>query len=243
MKMSWFIRSVFFAAGQISTLIFFSVFGLLLTPFSHRVRYRFIHYWARFCVWWLGVTCGVKYVVHGKEHVDTSRAGLVLARHESAWETFATQAIFPQQTFVLKKELLRIPFFGWGLSMLNPIAIDRGDGRKALKQVNEEGMQRLADGVWVILFPEGTRMAAGETAKIKGGGSMLAAKANAPVYLVGHNAGEFWPKNSFIKRPGTINVYISEPLDVTGLKVSDINQKVEDWLVTHSSIRQTVEGE
>lgn len=239
MKIFWFIRSVLFSVGQLSSLVFFSVIGLGLAPFSHRVRYQFIHYWAKFCIWWLKVTCGLTYTVHNKERIDLTKTGLVLARHESAWETLAFQSIFPQQTFVLKKELLKIPFFGWGLAMLNPISIDRNAGRKAIKQVVEEGVDRIQHGVWVVIFPEGTRIAAGEFAKIKGGGALLAQKAQAPVYLVGHNAGDFWPKNSFIKRPGNIDVYISEPFDAAEMTVAEINQKTEEWFLTHSSIRQS----
>lgn len=230
MKLIYLLRSLVFSIGQVTTLIFFSVFGLLLFPFSHRVRYRFIHYWARFCIVWLRWTCGVKYRVFGTENIDFSKAGLVFARHESAWETFAFQAIFPQLTFVLKKELLKIPFFGWGLAMLSPIAIDRNAGRKAIKQVVSEGCQRIDDQVWVVIFPEGTRMPAGVPGDIKSGGAMLAKKALAPVYLVAHNAGSCWPKNSFIKKPGTIDVYISPPLDVASLSVAEINQKTEEWL-------------
>ncbi|NCN44273.1 MAG: 1-acyl-sn-glycerol-3-phosphate acyltransferase [Piscirickettsiaceae bacterium CG_4_9_14_3_um_filter_43_564] len=230
MKFWYFLRSLVFSFGQMVTLVFFSLFGLLLAPFSHQVRYRFIHYWARFCIWWLRWTCGVQYRVFGAENIDLSKAGLVFARHESAWETFAFQAIFPQLTFVLKKELLKIPFFGWGLAMLSPIAIDRKAGRKAIKQVVTEGCQRIDKGVWVVIFPEGTRMPAGVPGQIKSGGAMLAKKAQAPVYLVAHNAGSCWPKNSFIKTPGTIDVYISPPLDVTELTVADINQKTEEWL-------------
>lgn len=243
MKLIWMIRSIFFAIGQISTLIFFSVFGQLLRPFSHATRYRFMHYWARFCIWWLKVTCGLSYRVHGAENIDKGQAGLILARHESAWETLVFQSIFPRQTFVLKKELLRIPFFGWGLEMMHPISIDRGDGRKAMKQVITEGVQRLKDGIWVVLFPEGTRIDAGKQAKIKAGGAMLAQKTDAPVYLVGHNAGEFWPKNGFIKRPGVIDVYISEPLQLSDKTVTEINQLIEEWFLSHSSIRQEVELE
>ncbi|HHS99906.1 MAG TPA: 1-acyl-sn-glycerol-3-phosphate acyltransferase [Thiomicrospira sp.] len=233
MKIIWFTRSALFAIGQITTLIFFSIFGQLTRPFSFATRYHFMHYWARFCLVWVRLTCGVKYRIHGAENINTDTAGLILARHESAWETLAFQAIFPRQAYVLKRELLKIPFFGWGMALLNPIAIDRGAGRKALNQLVKEGSERLNQGDWVVVFPEGTRMPPGELGKINIGGAMLAAKAKKPVYLVAHNAGEFWPKNSFIKQPGTIDVYISQPLDVAEMSASEINKKVENWLSQH----------
>ncbi len=234
MKLILFIKSLLFSIGQISSMIVFSLLGQLTRPFSIVTRYRFMTQWAHFCLWWVNVTCGLKYRVHGADNINSENAGLILARHESSWETFALQQIFPRQAYVLKRELLRIPFFGWGMSLLNPIAIDRSAGRKALNQLLKEGTQRLADGDWVVIFPEGTRMPAGELGKINVGGAMLASKAKAPVYLVAHNAGKFWPKNSFIKKPGVIDIYISEPLDVTELSVAEINQKFEDWLNQYS---------
>lgn len=233
MKFIWLLRSILFALGQGITLILFSVLGQLTRPFSFKARYQFMHYWARFCLLWLRWTCGVRYEVHGQEHIHSEQASLILARHESAWETLAFQEIFPRQAYVLKRELLKIPFFGWGMALLNPIAIDRGAGRKALNQLVTEGKERLAQGDWVVLFPEGTRMPPGELGKINIGGAMLATKAKAPVYLVAHNAGEFWPKNSFIKRPGVVQIYISPALDVAEMSASEVNQQIENWLVIH----------
>lgn len=233
MKFSWLLGSVLFALGQGITLILFSVLGQLTRPFSFKARYQFMHYWARFCLLWLRWTCGVRYEVHGQENINPEQAGLILARHESAWETLAFQEIFPRQAYVLKRELLKIPFFGWGMALLNPIAIDRGAGRKALNQLVTEGKERLAQGDWVVLFPEGTRMPPGQLGKINIGGAMLAIKAKAPVYLVAHNAGQFWPKNSFIKRPGVVQIHISPVLEVAELSASEVNQQIENWLVTH----------
>ncbi|MGM0541175.1 MAG: lysophospholipid acyltransferase family protein [Pseudomonadota bacterium] len=233
MKFSWLLGSTLFALGQGITLILFSVLGQLTRPFSFKTRYQFMHYWARFCLLWLRWTCGVRYEVHGQQHINPEQAGLILARHESAWETLAFQEIFPRQAYVLKRELLKIPFFGWGMALLNPIAIDRGAGRKALNQLVTEGKERLAQGDWVVLFPEGTRMPPGKLGKINIGGAMLAIKAKAPVYLVAHNAGEFWPKNSFIKRPGVVQIHISPALEVAELSASEVNQQIENWLATH----------
>lgn len=233
MKIMWFLRSVLFALGQAVSLVLFSILGQFTRPFSFKTRYQFMHYWARFCLIWLRWACGVRYVVHGQENIKTDQASLILARHESAWETLALQEIFPRQAYVLKKELLKIPFFGWGMALLNPIAIDRGAGRKALNQLVSEGKERLENGDWVVVFPEGTRMPAGQLGKINAGGSLLAIKAKAPVYLLTHNAGEYWPKNSFIKRPGVIDVYISPAIDVSDMSASEVSQKIEEWFVSH----------
>ena len=233
MKVIWFLRSTLFALGQGVSLVVFSVLGQFTRLFSFKTRYGFMQYWARFCLIWLRWTCGVRYRLHGKENIDPKQAGLILSRHESAWETLALQEIFPRQAYVLKKELLKIPFFGWGMALLNPIAIDRAAGRKALTQLVSEGKSRLEQGDWVIIFPEGTRMPSQQLGKIHGGGALLATKAKAPVYLVAHNAGEHWAKNSFIKRPGVIDIYISPPLDVTDMSASEINQKVASWFTSH----------
>lgn len=233
MKMIALFRSILFVLGQYISLLFFSLFMPFLLLFSTKVRYQFMHYWARFCIYWVKWTCGLSYKVQGLENIDKSQAGLVLARHESAWETFATQVFFPRQAFVLKQELLKIPLFGWGMKMLSPIAIDRNAGRKALKQLQEEGAERLENGTWVIIFPEGTRMPTGKIGKINSGGAKLALKTGKPVYLVAHNAGQFWPKNSFIKTPGEIQVFISPPIDVTGMTLAELNKLTEEWFSKH----------
>jgi len=233
-KLFLILRSTVFAIGQIVSLILVSVLGQLTRPFSMKKRYAFMKLWAKFIIWWARVTCGLTYRVHGAEHIDESRASLILSRHESAWETFALQEIFPRQAFVLKRELLKIPFFGWGMSLLNPIAIDRSAGRKALNQMLSEGTARIQEGAWVVVFPEGTRMPPNELGKINIGGTMLAKKANAPVYLVGHNAGRYWSKGSFIKKPGCIDVYIREPMDVSELSNAEINAEIEAWLTKYS---------
>ena len=232
MKAIALIRSIIFAVGQMTTLVIFSVLGQLTRPFSMKVRYGFMHYWAVINIHWLRWTCGVKYRVHGAEHIDRTKSGLILARHESAWETLYFQVLFPRQAYVLKQELLKIPFFGWGMALLNPIAIDRAAGRKALKQILTEGTERLQSGDWVVLFPEGTRMSPNELGKINIGGTMLAQKAGVPVYLVCHNAGSYWPKNGFIKMPGTIDVTVSKPLlpeEIKALTTDEINQRIADF--------------
>lgn len=226
--MIW-LRSALFAVGQVVTVTIFSAIALLTFPFPPVTRYRIISFWARLMLVWLRLTCGLKFRVLGAENIP-STPGIILSKHQSAWETLAFQKIFPPQVWVLKKELLRLPLFGWGLAMTSPIAIDRSAGREALKQLVEEGRQRLAQGFWVVVFPEGTRMKPGERGKYNIGGAWLATHAGVPALPVAHNAGEFWGKNAFLKYPGTITVSIGRPIDARGMKVGELNQQVEAWI-------------
>lgn len=224
------LRSLAFEVGRWFIMLVVAVIAQFLWPFSYKTRFAVLRYWGIVNLWWLKVTCGLTWRVHGVEQVDMNQPGLILSHHESAWETIALQSIFPRQSFVLKRELLKIPFFGWTLGMLKPIAIDRSAGTTALKQILEQGYERIHhDQDWVTLFPEGTRVKPGTVGKINRGGAMLAKHVNAPVYLVHHNAGQFWPKNSFIRKPGVIDVWISPPLDVKNMTIEQINQAIKNW--------------
>ena len=207
----------------------FSAIALLIFPLPALVRYRVISYWARSAVWLARIVCGVRYQIIGAEHIPQAPC-VVLSKHQSAWETMAFQVIFPPQVWVLKRELLRLPFFGWGLAMMSPIAIDRSAGREALRQLLEQGKQRLAHGFWVVIFPEGTRIAPGRRGKYHVGGAWFAARSGAAVLPVAHNAGELWGKKAFIKYPGTITVSIGEPIATQGMKPDDIISRVENWI-------------
>ena len=174
--------------------------SLLTSPFPPLARYRFTSQWARFHIWLLGSICGLRYRVEGARALPRGRTAVVLAKHQSSWETLAFQQIFPPQVWVLKRELLWVPFFGWALALLDPIAIDRGAGRKAVQQIIEQGRQRLESGRWVVVFPEGTRMAAGQQRRFGIGGAALAAATGYPVVPVAHNAGHYWPRRGFLKQ-------------------------------------------
>ncbi len=213
------------------TVLVFAPLALLTFPLPHPLRYRFISQWARLQTWLVGVLCGVRYRVEGREHLPKGPA-IILAKHQSAWETIAFQKIFPIQTWVLKRELLLIPFFGWGLALMKPIAIDRGAGRKAVTQVIEQGQARLKEGIWIVVFPEGTRMAPGTTRRYGIGGAALAAASGYPVVPVAHNAGSFWPRRGFLKKPGTIRVVIGPVVHTHGKSAEDINRAVEEWIET-----------
>jgi len=169
--------------------------------------------------------------VRGREHIPATPS-IVLSKHQSAWETLAFQEIFPPQVWVMKRSMLYVPFLGWGLAMLSPIAIDRNAGRAALKQVTDQGRDRLHKGLWIVIFPEGTRVAPGEAGRYGIGGAWLATHTKTSVIPVAHNAGEFWGRNSFIKYPGTITVSIGAPIDATGMKPAELNDKVQAWIET-----------
>ena len=154
----------------------------------------------------------------------------MLCKHQSAWETIALQKIFPPQVWVIKRELLWLPFFGWGLAMTSPVAIKRSEGREAIKQLLRQGKERLALGFCVVIFPEGTRIPFGQRGRYKIGGALLAASSGAPVVPVAHNAGRLWGRNSFLKYPGVITMSIGPAIDPAGLKAEEINQQVEKWI-------------
>ncbi len=224
-----FLRCALFAAIQAVTTVVFSFLILLAAPIPRLPRYRLITVWGRFVIWLARVLLGIRYRIEGLEHLPTVPS-VVLAKHQSAWETIAFQQIFPPLSFVLKRELLFIPFFGWGLALFSPIAIDRAAGREALKQIEERGRQRLRQGFWVLIFPEGTRMPPGERGRYQIGGAWLAAKAGVPAVPVAHNAGELWPKHAFIKYPGTITVRIGPPIATTGRKPAEVLAETEAWI-------------
>jgi 1-acyl-sn-glycerol-3-phosphate acyltransferase len=223
------LRSLLFNGVMFGSVVLYAPLSILTFPFPPLVRYRFISQWARFHIWLLGALCGLRYRIEGREHLPP-RTAIVLAKHQSSWETLAFQQIFPPQVWVLKRELLWVPFFGWGLKMLDPIAIDRGAGRKAIQQIIEQGRQRLESGRWVVVFPEGTRVAPGHQKRFGVGGAVLAAETGHPVVPVAHDAGHYWPRRGFLKKPGTVRVVIGPPIESRGRSAEDINRLAEDWI-------------
>ncbi|ADL56103.1 lysophospholipid acyltransferase family protein [Gallionella capsiferriformans] len=224
-----FIRSFVFMLLQLLLTPVFSVLAIFTFPFSPLTRYRLISSYAKTMIWLVRVVCGIRHRVLGIEHIPQQPC-IVLCKHQSAWETLALQAIFPPQAWVLKRELLWIPFFGWGLAMTSPIAINRSDGKGAVKQLLKQGKARLAQGFFVVIFPEGTRIPYGQRGKYKVGGALLAASAGVPVVPVAHNAGRLWARAAFIKTPGLITMSIGQPIATTGLKADEINARTEAWI-------------
>ncbi len=225
------LRSTLFAAVLLLITPVFAIIALLTFPLPALMRYHIITVWTRWVMWAARVICGIRYRVIGAEHIPTAPC-IILAKHQSAWETMGFQLIFPPQVWVLKQELLRVPFFGWGLAMLSPIAIDRSSRRQALQQLVEQGIARLAAGFCIVIFPEGTRIAPGNRGKYRPGGARLAVQTGTLVLPVAHNAGLCWPRNAFLKRPGLITVSIGTPIDPTGLDAEALARRVEDWIET-----------
>ena len=223
------LRSALYLLLQIIITPPYALITLACYPLSPRNRYRVTSSWTFIMLFLLRHLCGIRYQILGAENIPKTPS-IVLSKHQSAWETLAFQQIFPPQVWVLKKELLLIPFFGWGLAMTSPIAIDRKSGKKALEQIVEQGRERLKQGFWIVIFPEGTRIPPGKRGKYRIGGAWLATHTNVPVVPVAHNAGEFWGRNSFIKKPGTITVSIGKPIDPTGMEAGELNEKVETWI-------------
>jgi 1-acyl-sn-glycerol-3-phosphate acyltransferase len=222
-------RSLVFFVIYAVTAVLFSCLGVILWPLPFKWRYAVISQWAKTNIWLLAKICDLHLEVEGKEHIGQDPA-VIICKHQSAWETLALQAVFPPQVWVLKRELLWIPFFGWGLASLNPIAIDRKAGRKALSQVIEQGLDRLSSGAWVVVFPEGTRVAPGRMGKFGIGGARLAVDTGYPVIPVAHDAGHYWPKRGFMKKPGTIRMVIGEKIETGGVDAAALNQQLFEWM-------------
>lgn len=225
-----FLRSLLFFGLHVTTAIFFSLLSIIVWPLPFRWRYKVVSQWAIVNLWLLQKICKISYVVEGLENIPDEPC-IIMCKHQSSWETLALQAVFPTQVWVLKRELLWIPFFGWGLASLNPIAIDRSAGRKALNQVVEQGRDRLSSGAWVIIFPEGTRIATGKMGKFGMGGAFLAIETGYSVIPVAHDAGKAWPKHGFIKHPGVIKLVVGDKIVIeNNSKASEINNKVFQWM-------------
>lgn len=236
------LRSCLFSAVQLLITPPYSLVALGTFPLPALTRYRIIRGWALLMLGLVERICGIRYRVLGAEHIP-SRPCVMLSKHQSAWETMAFQAIFPPQVQVIKRELLWLPFFGWGLAMLSPIAIDRASGVRALKQMIEQGKDRLKRGFWIVVYPEGTRMAPGARGKYQTGGAAIAVHAGAPVVPVAHNAGQYWRRNAFIKYPGTITVSIGHAIDSRGMKAEALTRQAEAWIESEMPRLDRLDGQ
>lgn len=224
------IRSAIFAVGLVAITIPYGVLlgavGWLL-PLA--IRFKLVRQWRKLFIALERYVLGIKVRVVGREHIP-DHACVVISNHQSAWETVGLQELFKPCVFVLKEELLRIPFFGWGLASIRMIAIDRSAGKEALKHVAQQGEDRLKQSISVVVFPEGTRAAPGEVLPYQIGGAFLASKCKATVVPIAHNAGLIWPRNSFVKKPGVVTVVIGEPIDASSMKPQVLNATVEEWI-------------
>jgi 1-acyl-sn-glycerol-3-phosphate acyltransferase len=229
------IRTFFFYLLLSSSSFFWCILCVFVAPFlPFRARYRFvIQTWCRCATWLAKVVVGIRYEVQGLENIPQQPC-VILAKHQSTWETFFLSALFEPLSQVVKRELLYVPFFGWAMAMLKPIAIDRSNPKAALKQLAKQGAERIEQGAWVLIFPEGTRIPPGQIGKFSRGGAALAVNAGLPVLPIAHNAGEFWPKQGWAKFPGTIQVVIGPLMHAEGegpRAVAEINERAFAWVV------------
>ena len=223
------LRSLLFYIGQIISTILIAPIGVIAFPLNFKKRYYLITRWAVFNLWWLKICCNVRYEITGIDNVP-EKPCIVMCKHQSAFETLALQQIFIPQVWILKKELLQIPIYGWGLASMQPIAINRDSTIKSFKQIADQGYERLKKGYWVIIFPEGTRVAPNEKKKYLPGGGMLAEKSGSQVVPVAHNAGRLWPRNSMIKKPGLITIKIGPVIESENKSAKEITDEVENWI-------------
>ncbi|MFT2099622.1 lysophospholipid acyltransferase family protein [Marinomonas sp. 2405UD66-6] len=227
---SWIGSIVFFAYYAVSTILFGALapFATLLLPKNARQPVLNLHNKGLLCAFRL--LCGVKVEIIGRENIDKNRPVVLVANHQSEWETYVLQVLMAPVSTVLKKELLAVPFFGWGLRMVKPIAIDRSQRTNALKQIISQGKERLEDGRSVLIFPEGTRIAPNEEQAFNKGAAMLATSANVPILPVVHNAGYTWPGRRWRKFPGSIRVVIGSVIESEGKKTSALHEEMDAWM-------------
>jgi 1-acyl-sn-glycerol-3-phosphate acyltransferase len=228
--MQW-IRSLLFTSLLFVTTMAFGVVVLLsaLLPLSIEQRYVIPRYWGLFECWLAKAVCGMNYVVEGRENLPDVPF-VSLWKHSTAWETMAQMFVVPTASWLLKREVLWIPIVGWAVSTYKPIAINRSAGHSAVNQVVKQGRERLAAGMGVVVYPEGTRVAPGQTRKYGVSGALLAIEAGAPVVPIAHNSGYLWPRRSLLKKSGTIYVVIGKPIDPTGLDAREINRRAQEWI-------------
>ena len=224
-----YLRSFVFWIVFAYLIVFFAIVLTLSFPLPFNKRFHVTRAWSTLTIAWLRLTCKLRYEVEGLENIHDN-VGIVFSKHQSTWETLTLNFWFSPQSWVVKRELLWAPVFGWGVRMMDPIALDRGAGKKAIEQLVEQGRERLDKGRWIIIFPEGTRIAPGRKGRYRIGGGILAERTGYPVTPVAHNAGEFWPRRKFVKMPGVIRISIGPPIESGGKKAQQIMDEAEAWI-------------
>lgn len=224
------IRSALFYLGYSILTVWFSLTGVIFFGFASLLRREmYLGNWNFSVMWWLKITCGVHVKIRGEENLPATPC-VILSKHQSQWETFYLQVMKRPVVTVLKKELLNVPFFGWGLRLMQPIGIDRSNPKKALRYIQEEGQRRLQKGQSIIIFPEGTRTPPGEIGTYARSGAELACRAGVPIIPVAHNAGRCWPAKKFLKYPGTIHMVIGAPIDTHNGNSRELTERVKNWI-------------
>jgi 1-acyl-sn-glycerol-3-phosphate acyltransferase len=226
------LRTVLFYLFNIVTVTPWSFVVIASRLFPVHTRYRLCTLWTRSSIWSARVICGIKWKVEGWENLPDAPA-IVLPKHQSTWETFWLPSYVPRKlTFVYKRELHLVPFFGWAMASLHMINIDRSRGQDAFEQVVRQGTDHLRDGWWIVIFPEGTRTPPGSTRRYKTGGARLAVRTGTPVVPIAVNSGEVWPRRAFLKVPGEITICIGKPISTEGRTADQVGSLVESWIET-----------
>ncbi len=225
-----YLRSIIFYAVYAISGVLAGLISVFLWPTPFLFRYNIVMLWNHFALWAVKYIVGIDYKVIGLENIPNETSYVVLCKHQSTWETIFTQIYFKPISTVLKKSLLRIPFFGWGLALLKPIAIDRSKPREAIRLVHREGIARLKEDINVLIFPEGTRTKVGNIGNYARSGAEIACAANVPILPVAHNAGFFWPVPQLLKNCGTITVIIGKPIQTTGRNSKELTEEVKAWI-------------
>ena len=223
------IRALLFTVFQLVVTLLYAALMLATFWLPRLARYRIAANWCQVVAWGARLICGIRWRAEGLANIPRT-PHVVMSKHSSTWETLALGIYLPPIAFVAKKELLRLPFFGWGFALASPITIDRKAGRDAMEQIAEQGRARFAQGFWIVVYPEGTRIRAGTRSKYKTGGARLAVNLGVPILPVAHNAGWLWPKGVLGKRPGEITMVFGKPIPTRGREPAELTAEIEQWI-------------
>lgn len=234
------IRSALFLLGMTLSTCLWVIPCIVARLFPYHICFAIVSSWCTFNVYWAKITCGIRYEITGLENIP-DKPCVIMSNHQSTWETLAFPSIFPTLTWVIKKELLYVPLFGWGIASTQPIALDRKQGKKSFIQLIRDGKEKLALGRFILIFPEGTRIPYGEEKTLKIGGFVLAKKSKSDILPVAHDAGRLWPKQGFIKTPGTIHLHIGKPISTKDMDAEQLRDHYATWLKqTQMLIKQNI---
>ena len=226
------IRSALFVTFGFTTVFMITALMILMFWAPRRWIFAMVGGWCKLTLWAGDFFCGMKVVVEGQENIPDDPS-VIMIKHTTALEAYGHVTMFPRSCWVVKRELTWAPLFGWAMGLvMDPIAINRSAGASAIKQVLKQGKERLADGIWVTVFPEGTRVLPGETRRYGVSGAALAKEADVLIVPVAHNAGDFWRRREFVKRPGTVRFCIGPPISAQGRPARETNLAVQDWIET-----------
>lgn len=223
------LRSILFSCVMFISIPPYGALVILVRVFGSDASYALARAWVKLIVRCCESICGLTYSVEGWANIPDD-ANVAMVKHSSTYETLVQLLIFPRQTWVLKRELIWSPFFGWAAATVKPIAINRSARGAAVQQVIDQGKARLAEGIWIVMYPEGTRMAAGETRRYGISGTVLAQEANKLIVPVAHNSADYWPRRGWRKRPGTVKFVIGKPVDPSGRDARQVNEEIQSWV-------------